>query len=159
MGHLNGFSPEHRKRRVSCVRVVSVLITARMSLGCVSVTCVSADVALKQPRTRETLAAVRTLAALRVRPDVHAVRRHADVYLLHRNGRSRDSHKTAVSMSASAAAARKWPLAAKGKVLRPSTLSQCGHFLAFLSVTERCVCRWRARLDDVEYRLPQSGQT
>lgn len=34
-------------------------------------TCVRADVALEEPRTRERLAAVRTLASLAVRPDVH----------------------------------------------------------------------------------------
>lgn len=38
------------------------------------------------------------------------------------------------------------------------TLSQCGHRRAFLSNSERCVCRWRARLDEVEYFLPHSGQ-
>lgn len=39
------------------------------------------------------------------------------------------------------------------------TLSQWGHFRAFLSVTLRCVCRCRARLDDVEYLLPHSRHT
>lgn len=40
---------------------------------------VRADVTLKQPRTREGLSTVRTLAVLVVRAHVHAERRHRDI--------------------------------------------------------------------------------
>lgn len=47
-----------------------------------SLTCMSAYMALQQPRSGEALAAVAALAALAVRPHVHAVGRHAHVDLV-----------------------------------------------------------------------------
>ena len=46
------------------------------------VTCVSPDVALKQPGSREALPAEVALAALVVGPQVHRVGRHRDVGLV-----------------------------------------------------------------------------
>lgn len=43
---------------------------------------VRSDVALKQPRSREGLSAVRTLAVLVVGADVHGKSRHGDVDLI-----------------------------------------------------------------------------
>lgn len=64
------------------VRVLPFVSVNFWLLSCIDFTCMRPYVTLQKPRPRKTFPTISTFASLHVRPNVHRIRRHGNVYFV-----------------------------------------------------------------------------